>query len=99
MDQSLYVMMMEKPKSYNRLTKAVIEDHVAHLKRLDESGKLELCGPLKGYPGMAGMVILKTESYEEADALCKQEPLVIGEYVTYKLVTLQVASKDNNYLL
>ena len=34
--------------------------------KLDADGKLELCGPLKGCPGVAGMVIFKTQSYEEA---------------------------------
>ena len=45
------------------------------------------------------MVIFKTSSYEEADALCKLEPLVAGGYATYTLAALQVADRDNNYLL
>ena len=53
----------------------------------------------KGYPGMAGMYILKVESREEAEELCKQEPLVMGGYATYKLVSFQIANKENNYLL
>lgn len=70
-----------------------------NIKRLDDAGKLEICGVFKGYPGMAGMYILKTDSREEAEALCKQEPLVVQGYATYKLVTLQIANRDNNYLL
>ena len=99
MDKWLYVMMINRGKSYNRVTKDVISQHVENLRKLDESGKLELCGPLKGYPGMAGMVIFKTQSYEEADALCRLEPLVAQGYATYTLASLQVADKDNNYLL
>lgn len=95
----MYVMMIKRGKSYNKVTKAVITRHVENLKTLDNDGKIELCGPLKGYPGVAGMVIFKTQSYEEAEALCKQEPLVVEGYATYTLVTLQVADKDNNYLL
>lgn len=45
------------------------------------------------------MVIFKTQSYEEADALCKREPLVAEGFATYTLASLQVADKDNNYLL
>ncbi len=41
----------------------------------------------------------KTESYEEAEALCRQEPLVAEGYATYILASLQVADKENNYLL
>lgn len=95
----MYVMMIKRGKSYNKVTEAVITRHVENLKTLDNDGKIELCGPLKGYPGVAGMVIFKTQSYEEAEALCKQEPLVVEGYATYTLVTLQVADKDNNYLL
>lgn len=99
MEKWLYAMFIEKGKSYNRVTKAVIERHVENLRTLDDNGKLEFCGAFKGYPGVAGMVILRTESYEEADELCKLEPLVAEGYATYKLKALQAANKDNNYLL
>lgn len=45
------------------------------------------------------MVIFKTQSYEEAEALCKLEPLVVEGYAIYTLAALQVADKENNYLL
>lgn len=96
MDKWLYVMMLEKKKNY---TEEVIERHVANLKRLDEHNYIELCGPLKGYSGIAGMVIFKTKTYEEAEELCKQEPFVVEGYATYKLCCLEVADKENNYLL
>ena len=99
MEKWLYVMMIERGKTFNKVTKAVIERHVEHIRNLDDSGKLELCGAFKGYPGVAGMVILKTQSYEEAEELCKLEPLVAEGYATYKLRNLQVADRDNNYLL
>jgi len=99
MEKWLYVMLIERGKSYNKLTKAVVTRHVEHLKTLDDAGKVALCGVFKGYPGVAGMVILKAESYEEAEALCKSEPLVVEGYATYKLNALQVADKENNYLL
>lgn len=92
-------MMIKRGKTYNKVTKAVITRHVENLRNLDAQGKIELCGPLKGCPGVAGMVIFKTQSYEEAEALCKLEPLVCEGYATYTLAALQVADKDNNYLL
>lgn len=91
--------MIKKGKTYNKVTKAVITRHVENLKKLDADGKIELCGPFKGYPGVAGMVVFKTQSYEEAEALCKLEPLVAEGYATYTLASLQVADRDNNYLL
>ena len=48
---------------------------------------------------MAGMYILRAGSYEEAEELCKQEPLVLEGFATYKLKALQVANKENHYLL
>ena len=99
MQKRLYVMTIKKGKTYNRVTKAVIERHVENLRKLDAEGKIQLCGPFQGYPGVAGMVIFRTACLEEADALCKQEPLVAEGYATYILATLQVADKENNYLL
>lgn len=99
MEKWLYVMMIQKGKSFNKVTKAVITRHVENLRKLDADGKIELCGPFKGYPGVAGMVIFKTESYEEAEALCRQEPLVAEGCAKYTLASLQVADNENNYLL
>jgi len=94
-----YVMLIERGKTYNKINKAMVIKHVEHIKKLDDNGQLVLCGPLKGYPGIAGMVILKTKTLEEAEAFCKSEPFVAEGYATYKLITLQVGNKDNNYLL
>ena len=99
MDKTMYLMLLEKSKTYNRLAKQAVTQHVENIRMLDDSGKLELCGVFKGWPGMAGMYILKTGSREEAEALCEQEPLVVGGYATYKLATLQIADRENNYLL
>ncbi|MCI8861475.1 MAG: hypothetical protein HFI20_03180 [Lachnospiraceae bacterium] len=99
MEKWLYVMTIKKGKTFNKVTKAVITRHVENLRKLDAEGKLELCGPFKGYPGVAGMVIFKTATYEEAEELCKQEPLVAEGFATYQLASLQVADKTNNYLL
>ena len=99
MEKWLYVMFIEKTKTYNRLTKAAVERHVANLKSLDDRGCLELAGVFKGYPGVAGMYILRAGSYEEAEELCKAEPLVTEGFATYKLKALQPANRENNYLL
>lgn len=99
MKKCLYVMFIEKTKTCNRLTKAAVERHVANLRALDDSGHLELCGVFKGYPGVAGMYILRADSYEEAEELCRREPLVLEGFAAYKLKALQVADRENNYLL
>jgi len=95
----LYVMLIERGKSYKKVNKAMITKHVDHLRNLDDNGKLALCGPTIGYPGIAGMVILKAQSIEEAEEICKSEPLVVGGYATYKLFSLLEANRENGYLL
>lgn len=99
MEKLMYMVIIEKGKSYDEMTMEIISKHVENIKRLDDQGKLEICGVFKDYPGMAGMYILKTESREEAEELCKMEPLVTSGYATYRLITLQIANQENNYLL
>ena len=99
MEKLMYLMMIEKSKTYNKMTKKVVMEHVENIRKLDDEGKLEICGVFKGYSGMAGMYILKTESREEAIEICNAEPLVLGGYATYQLVGLQIANRENNYLL
>ena len=99
MENSLYVMLLEKTKTYKRMNKAAVIKHVDNIKQLDDEGKLELCGVLRKCPGYAGMIIFKAESYEDAEELCKREPFVVDGYVTYKLMSLQVGNRENNYLL
>ena len=38
-------------------------------------------------------------SSDLAEELCKREPLVTEGFATYKLKALQVADRENNYLL
>ena len=99
MKDLLYVMLLEKTKTYNRMNKEAVIRHVDNIRKLDGDGKLELCGVLRKCPGLAGMVILKADSYEQAEELCKREPLVVEGYATYKLMSLQVGNRENNYLL
>jgi uncharacterized protein YciI len=99
MEKQLYMVMIEKNKTYNRITKQIVTEHVENIRQLDDEGKLALCGVFQGYPGMAGMYILKAESREEAEELSKREPLAAGGYAKCKVVGLQIADRENNYLL
>ena len=53
MEKLMYMVMLEKSKTYNKMTKKVVTEHVENIRRLDDEGKLEICGVFKGYPGMA----------------------------------------------
>jgi len=99
MDNWVYVMFIERGKTYNRINTAMVIKHVDFIKDLDDKGKLVLCGPFKGYKGVAGMIVLRAESYEEANEICKTEPFVAEGYATFSLYALQEGNKENNYLL
>ena len=99
MDKFVYVMLLEKTKIYKKMNMEAVIKHVDNIRNLDDRGDLVLCGPFKGYLGMAGMIILRAESLEAAEEFCKSEPLVVLGFVTYKLSTLQVGDRENNYLL
>ena len=99
MEKWVYVMFIERGKDYNKINREMVVRHVDFIRALDDEGKLVLCGPFKGYPGVAGMVILRTESFEEADAICKTEPFIANGYATYKLRALKIGDRENNYLL
>ncbi|MDE6946140.1 MAG: hypothetical protein K2P14_03035 [Anaeroplasmataceae bacterium] len=99
MGKMKFIMMIEKSKTYNKMTKQVVVEHVNHIKKLDDAGRLEICGVFKGYPGMAGMYILNVDCRDEAEVICNSEPLIIGGFATYKLAEIQLANRDNNYLL
>ncbi|MFC1784757.1 YciI family protein [Candidatus Neomarinimicrobiota bacterium] len=71
--------------------------HVEHLKRLDKNDQLILCGPFKDHKGE--VVIIKTESIKEAKIIAESDPFANGGFSTYELRTLEIADKENYYLL
>lgn len=88
----VYLMQNQKPLNLD-----VIKAHVEHLRQLDAQGALVLCGPFSDYPG--GMVVLKVESREEAQAIAERDPFIAQGFKTYELRCLEVANAGNNYLL
>lgn len=87
-----YIYLMNNKKNLNL---EIVKKHVEHLKKLDESGKLVLCGPFTDYAG--GMVILNCENIEEARKITESDPFIAEGYKTYELRTLEIANKENNY--
>ena len=58
-----YVYLMSH-RPGGRGTPELVKGHIAHLRRLDEQGRLVMCGPFKDYKG--GMVVVKAESLDAA---------------------------------
>ena len=88
----VYVYLMDNKKA---LSLDIVKKHVEYLKKLDELGKMILCGPFTDYEG--GMVILECSNIEEARAISETDPFIEEGYKTYELRTLSIANKDNNY--
>lgn len=63
------------------------EDHFVYLQNLAKSHFL-LAGIFKDIPG--GMIIFKSENFDEADKLCKNDPVILSGYYKYNLVEWEV---------
>lgn len=94
MEEAVYVIFLENAQP---LTREAVKLHVAHLKALDDAGRLVLCGPFTDYPG--GMVAVRANSLEEAHAVAKNDPFVAGGFRTYSIRTLERAHRENGYML
>ena len=99
METLTFVMLIERTKDYNKINQILVEKHVAFIKKLDDEGKLVLCGTTKGYPGLGGMIIFTAEDQTKAKALCQTEPFVAEGYATFKLFSIKLGNQANNYLL
>jgi uncharacterized protein YciI len=99
MDERLYVMLIERGRTYNRINGETVKKHVDRIRDMDNNGNLVLCGPTKDYPGVAGIIVFGAQDREEAEEICRSEPFVAEGYATYKLVTMRPGNRENNYLL
>ena len=90
----VFVYLMNKKKDLNL---QVVQEHVEHLRTLDQEGRLVLCGPFTDYPG--GMVVFRADSEDEALRIAESDPFIASGFKTFELRTLEVANADNNYLL
>ncbi len=78
------------------LPRELVRAHVMYLERLDEKGQLVLCGPFSDYKG--GMIIIKADSYDEAQQIAEADPFVKSNAETYELRTLKLSCKENNHM-
>jgi len=77
-------------------TESLVRAHVAHLKKLDGEGKLELCGPFKDYKG--GMILIRARDYQDATAIAASDPFVTEGVETFEIRTLELSCEENNHL-
>jgi len=99
MDDRLYIMLIERSANYNKISGETVKRHVDRIRKMDDDGKLVLCGPTKEYPGVAGIIIFRARNKKEAEEMCKAEPFVIEGYASYKLSSMRPGNRENNYLM
>ncbi|HEY3918756.1 MAG TPA: YciI family protein [Stellaceae bacterium] len=77
------------------LSRDVVNLHAAHLKELDNDGKLVLAGPIPEHAG--GLIVLRVASLAEAKAIAEEDPMIRGAYQTYELGTWLMSNRQNDY--
>ena len=77
------------------LTLDIVNLHAAHLKELDNAGKLVLAGPIPERAG--GLIVLRVASLAEAKAIADEDPMIRGAFQTYELGTWLMSDRQNDY--
>lgn len=91
-----YIAML-KDKARGSLNDTLLNQHVSHLKRMNQEGKLFICGPFKDNDGAIQILLANTK--EEAEKLIQQDPFIVNKYYKqYSIYELLEANEDNNYL-
>lgn len=52
------------------------EQHMAHLTKMADSGKMDICGPLLDDDDLRGICIYNVATKEEAEKLANEDPMV-----------------------
>lgn len=87
-----------KDKNAARLTKALLEEHVGHLRRLKKEGLLLFCGPLTGQNEALQMLL--ADSFDMAQTAFLADPFLRdGFYAGYTFSEFIEANDENNYLM
>ncbi len=94
-DSTRWVYLLTHAQS-ERLTRDLIQAHVAHLKKLEDEGLLELCGPFGGRLG--GMVILRGVDEDRARAIMLADPFVSSGAEQAELRQWNISSRDNRHM-
>jgi uncharacterized protein YciI len=89
----VYLLSHARPE---RFCEALVREHVAHLKRLEDQGLLELCGPFPDHAG--GMVILRRCSEAQARAIAEADPFVTSGAETYELRRWELSHRGNQHM-
>ena len=89
----VYTLTPVRPE---RIDRALVQAHVAHLARLEDEGVLELCGPFADHRG--GMVILRGVDEARARASLAADPFVASGAEVGELREWLLSHRDNRHM-
>ncbi|MFH1454692.1 MAG: YciI family protein [Armatimonadota bacterium] len=90
-----YVILLNRIQG-KEMPRELVKAHVEHLKGLESTGKLVLCGPFTDYAG--GMAIINADNIDEAKQIAEQDPFVKEKASNYEIRTLQLSCSENNHM-
>ncbi|USN48029.1 MAG: hypothetical protein H6626_02765 [Pseudobdellovibrionaceae bacterium] len=94
-EPTLYAIFLNKVEG-KELSKEIIENHVSHLRSLDEQNKLVLSGPFSDHG--SGLVIVTVSDKSEAISIAESDPFVKEGVRSFEVRSWQIAHRENNYL-
>lgn len=77
--KTYYLVFLKKGLNRNQDSVAVNklqEQHMAHLTKMAETGKMDICGPLMDDQDVRGICIYNVTTKEEAEKLANDDPMV-----------------------
>lgn len=87
-----------KEKQKETLTKDLLNSHIDYLKKMENEGKLFICGPFKNNDG--ALQILISKNIKSARKLVESDPFIRnGYYNSYDIYELIEANENNNWLM
>jgi len=92
-----YVILL-RDKNKGSLTDDLLRRHIEHVRRVDEQGRLVLCGPLDD--DAQAIQIVRADSIQAVEALVRSDPFIVEKYYgSYELHELIEANESNHWLL
>lgn len=79
-----------------RMTRALVEAHVAYLRELDRDGVLVLAGPLAGRD--EGLIIVRARALADAEAVAARDPFVVAGARVPEVMTWELSSEANAHM-
>jgi len=77
--KTYYLVYLKKGPNRNQdsvTTAKLQEQHMAHLTKMFETGKMDICGPLLDDTDVRGICIYNVATKEEAEKLANEDPMV-----------------------